>query len=68
MRLDEAVESYDRALRIHPELAEAHSTRGNALKDFMRLHEAVLWPEGNLFNFASELQDFSDTRSSRTST
>ena len=40
MRLDEAVKSYDRALRIRPGIAESHTNRGNALKDLGRLHEA----------------------------
>ncbi len=38
---DEAVASYNKALAIKPDYAEAHSNLGNALKDLGKLDEAV---------------------------
>ena len=40
-RLEEAVASYDRAIVLEPNLAEAYYNRGNALRDLRRLEEAV---------------------------
>ena len=40
-RLDEALASYDRALGIKPDYAEALYNRGNALSDLKRLDEAL---------------------------
>jgi tetratricopeptide (TPR) repeat protein len=40
-RLDEAIRSYDRAIALKPDFAEAHCNRGNALKDLQRWEEAL---------------------------
>ena len=40
-RLAEALASYDRALSLKPQYAEAHGNRGNALKELGRLDEAL---------------------------
>lgn len=40
-RLDEAVVSYDRALALRPDYAEAHCNRGNTLQMLKRFDEAV---------------------------
>ena len=40
-RLEEALASYDAALRLKPDYAQAHSNRGVALKALGRLEEAV---------------------------
>ena len=41
MRLEAALDSYDRALRIKPDYAEALHNRGNVLQDLRRLEEAL---------------------------
>ena len=41
-RLDEALASYDAALKINPNYADAYSNRGNVLKDLNRLDEALV--------------------------
>jgi Tfp pilus assembly protein PilF len=40
-RHDEAIESYDHAIRLQPSFAKAHSNRGNALLDLNRFEEAM---------------------------
>ncbi|MBI3479760.1 MAG: tetratricopeptide repeat protein [Nitrosomonadales bacterium] len=40
-RLDEAVESYRRALKLKPDYAEAHSNLGNVLRDLGQLEDAM---------------------------
>ena len=40
-RLDEALASYDKAIALKPDYAEAYNNRGNALKDLKRLDEAL---------------------------
>ena len=40
-RLDEAFNSYQSALTIKPDFAEAHNNFGNVLKDLGKLEEAV---------------------------
>lgn len=40
-RLDEALASYDKALALKPNYADAYINRGNALKDLNRLDEAL---------------------------
>ena len=40
-KLQEAVNSYNKAIQLKPDFAEAYSNRGNALKDLGRLDEAV---------------------------
>ena len=40
-KLQEAVASFDRAIRLKPDYAEAHSNLGNALTALGRLEEAV---------------------------
>ena len=40
-RFDEAVASYDKAIALQPDLADAYSNRGVALKDLKRFDEAV---------------------------
>ena len=41
-RLDEALSSYDKAISIKPDYAEAYSNRGNALRELKRLDEALI--------------------------
>jgi protein O-GlcNAc transferase len=40
-RFEEALESYDRAIMLRPDFAEAHSNRGNALNELRRFAEAL---------------------------
>ncbi len=40
-RFDEALASYDEALRIEPALVEAHSNRGNTLRELGRFEDAL---------------------------
>ena len=40
-RFEEALRSYDQAIRLRPGYAEAHSNRGNVLKELGRLNEAM---------------------------
>ena len=40
-RYDEALASYDRALSLRPDYAEALNNRGNALQELKRLDEAL---------------------------
>ena len=40
-KLQEAVTSYDKAIRIKPDFAEAYTNRGNALKELGQLGEAL---------------------------
>ena len=40
-RLEEALASYDKALALKPDFAEAYNNRGNALKELKRLDEAL---------------------------
>ncbi|UCG99477.1 MAG: tetratricopeptide repeat protein, partial [Burkholderiales bacterium] len=40
-RLEEALASYDRALRLTPDDPDVHTNRGNVLKDLGRLEEAL---------------------------
>lgn len=40
-KLEEAIAAYNKAVLIKPDFAEAHTNRGNALKDLGRLDEAV---------------------------
>lgn len=40
-RFDEALASYDRAIALKPDFAEAHNNRGLVLEDLMRLDEAL---------------------------
>ena len=39
--MDDAVKSYEQALKIQPDYAEAHNNLGNALKKYGQLDEAV---------------------------
>ena len=41
-KLEEAIAAYNKAILIKPDFAEAHTNRGNALKDLGRLDEAVV--------------------------
>ena len=41
MRLDEALASFDKALAIKPDFAEALNGRGDALKELLRFDEAL---------------------------
>ena len=40
-RLADALASYDRAIALKPDYAEAYNNRGNALTDLKRLAEAL---------------------------
>ncbi len=40
-KLQEAVESYDKAIQFSPDFAEAYNNRGNALKQLGQLDEAI---------------------------
>ena len=40
--LDEAVEAYNKAIDINPDLAEAYYNMGNVLKDQDKLDEAIV--------------------------
>ena len=40
-RPEEALASYDKAIALKPDYAEAYSNRGNALRDLKRLEDAL---------------------------
>ena len=40
-KLEEAIESYNKALSLKPDYAEAYNNMGNALKDQGKLEEAI---------------------------
>ena len=40
-KLNEAIEAYEKVLKIKPEYANAHNNMGNALKDICKLEQAL---------------------------